>query len=56
MIYIHLEKAIFGSTDMNEYHVRDAKNIKEPCELVKAGFEYVTGEYTDGRKIFRKRK
>lgn len=56
MIYIHLEKAIFSSTDTNEYHVRVSKNVEEACELVKAGFEYVTGEYGDGGKISRKRK
>ncbi len=30
--------------------------MKEACALVDAGFEYVTGEYTDGGKIFRKPK
>jgi len=40
----------------DEFHVRIAKNVKEACELVEAGFEYVTGEYEDGGKIFRKRK
>ncbi len=29
---------------------------KEACELVEAGFEYVTEEYNDGGKIFRKLK
>lgn len=40
----------------DEFHVRVARNVKEVCELVKTGFEYVTGEYEDGSKIFRKRK
>ena len=40
----------------DEFHVRVARNAKEACELVEAGFEYVTGEYDDGGKIFRKRK
>jgi hypothetical protein len=31
-------------------------NTQEACKLAEAGFEYVTGEYTDGGKIFRKRK
>jgi hypothetical protein len=31
-------------------------NIKEPCELVKSGSQYVTGDYNDGGKIFRKPK
>ena len=40
----------------NDYHVKVANNVKEACELVKSGFRYVTGEYTDGGKIFRKPK
>jgi len=43
----------FKETD---YHVRVASDIKEACELVKTGFQYVTGEYVDGGKIFRKPK
>ena len=30
-------------------------NAEEAVELVELGFEYVTGEYNDGGKIFRKR-
>lgn len=33
-----------------------AMNVKEATELIELGFEYVTGEYSDGGKIFRKRK
>jgi hypothetical protein len=33
-----------------------AMNVKEATELIDLGFEYVTGEYSDGGKIFRKRK
>jgi len=33
-----------------------AHNVKEACELVDVGFEFVTGEYNDGGKIFRKPK
>ena len=40
----------------NDYHVRVANNVKEACELVKTGFQYVTGDYNDGGKIFRKPK
>lgn len=39
-----------------EFYVKVAHNTEEACELVGAGFEYVTGEYNDGGKIFRKRK
>lgn len=49
MIYTHLVN--FESDD---YHVNTAKTVKEACELVKAGFEYVTE--MDACKIFRKRK
>jgi hypothetical protein len=30
-------------------------NVKEASELIELGFEYVTGEYNDGGKIFRRR-
>ncbi len=33
-----------------------AQNADEATELIEAGFEYVTGEYSDGGKLFRKRK
>jgi integrase len=56
LIYIDLEKALFNSTNQDEFTVRAAANIGEACSLVEAGFEYVTGDYADGGKIFRKRK
>ena len=31
-------------------------NVKEATELIELSFEYVTGEYNDCSKIFRKRK
>ena len=40
----------------DDYHVNVAANVEEACELVESGFQYVTGEYTDGGKIFRKPK
>ena len=42
--------------DQQEYISKVAKNVKESCALVDVGFEYVTGEYEDGGKIFRKPK
>ncbi len=33
-----------------------ATKADEAAELIEAGFEYVTGEYDDGGKLFRKRK
>lgn len=54
LIYITLAKELFR--DQQEYVSRVAKNAKESCALVNVGFEYVTGEYNDGGKIFRKPK
>jgi hypothetical protein len=33
-----------------------ADNVKEAINQEKVGSQYVTGEYEDGGKIFRKRK
>lgn len=49
MIYTQLVN--FESDD---YHVKTAKTVKEACELVKVGFEYVTE--MENCRIFRKRK
>jgi len=54
MLYIHLEKVIFGSSSNDEYHVKTAKTIDEACELAKVGFDYFTT--IEGVQIFRKRK
>ncbi|MGC9345358.1 MAG: hypothetical protein ACP5ER_01005 [Candidatus Bathyarchaeales archaeon] len=40
----------------DDFHVAVAENVEEAPNLVKACFEYVTGKYGDGGKIFRKRK
>jgi hypothetical protein len=50
-----MEQALFSSSS-NEYHTKIALNQEEACKLIEVGFEYVTGEYSDGGKIFRKRK
>jgi hypothetical protein len=55
MVYINLEKAVFASRE-DEFHVHVAKSTDEACKLIQVGFEYVTGEYNDGDKLFRKRK
>jgi len=54
LIYIDLEKAIYGSPEDDEFIVKVAHNLKEACEFVEAGFEYVTE--MEGAKIFKKRK
>ena len=56
LIYIDLEAKIFNSPNDEGFTVRIAHNVGEAAALVEAGFEYVTGEYSDGGKIFRKRK
>lgn len=55
LIYIDLESKLFNSTN-DGFTVRVAHNVGEATSLVEVGFEYVTGEYNDGGKIFRKRK
>jgi integrase len=52
-VYINIEQAIFQATN-DEYHVKVAHDLKEACQLLETGFEYVTdmGEI----KLFRKRK
>lgn len=54
-VYINLEAALFTDKS-DEFHVTVAKTTQEACKLIKVGFEYVTGKYHDGGKIFRKRK
>jgi len=54
LIYIDLERGIFNSPRNDEYTVRVAKILDEACNLLEAGFEYVTN--MDDVKIFRKRK
>jgi hypothetical protein len=54
MVYINLEQAIFNTVD-DKFHVKVAHSTKDACSLVALGFEYVTGTYHDGGKIFRKR-
>jgi integrase len=56
LIYITIEKGLFGQQTTNEYHVKVANNTEESVKLIEVGFEYVTGDYHDGGKIFRKRK
>jgi hypothetical protein len=53
-VYIYIERAIFGSLKGEEFTVRVAANVKEACELIEPGFEYVTD--MDSVKLFRKLK
>lgn len=52
--YITLARELFK--DQQDYISKVAHNVKEACALVDVGFEYVTGEYNDSGKIFRKPK
>jgi hypothetical protein len=54
LIYIDLESKLFNNSS-DGFTSRVANNTGEACSLIEAGFEYVTGEYDDGGKIFRKR-
>ncbi len=37
------------SFESDEFHTTVAENVEKACKLIEAGFEYVTGEYADGR-------
>lgn len=39
-----------------KFIVKIARNVKEASRLIENGYEYVTGEYSDGGKLFRKQK
>ena len=52
--YIAIEKALFETESVDEFHVKVAHNLEEACKLVEVGFDYVTD--MEGCKIFRKRK
>lgn len=51
---IDIEHAIFNSHDNDHFTVKVAETVEEACELVEAGFEYVTD--VAEKKLFRKRK
>lgn len=55
LIYIDLESKLFTSQN-DGFTVRVAHDVGEAATLIEAGFEYVTGEYSDGGKLFKRRK
>jgi hypothetical protein len=55
LLYVQLDKNLFSESD-DSFTTRIAHNTQEACPLIETGFEFVTGEYNDGGKIFRKRK
>ncbi len=56
MLYIQLDKQLFQNYAEDQFITRVAHNVGEACSFIESNFEYVTGEYNDGGKIFRKRK
>ena len=54
MIYIDIERALYGSEENAEYISRVATSVKGARSLIEAGFDYITD--MDGCKLFRKRK
>ncbi len=54
-LYVQIDKRLFKDVD-DGFTCRIAHNAGEAISLIEAGFEYVTGEYSDGGKLFRKRK
>jgi integrase/rubredoxin len=55
MVYINLETTIFSSKN-DQFFAAVATTSDEAIKLIEAGFDFVTGEYNDGGKLFRKRK
>jgi hypothetical protein len=55
-LYIQLEKSVFKNLSNDQFITKIANNTDDACKLIEVGFEYITGEYNNGGKIFRKRK
>jgi integrase len=55
ILYVQLDQKLFQGRD-DSFMTRIAHNVQEAAALAEVGFEYVTGEYSDGGKLFRKRK
>jgi len=55
-LYIQLDKKLFQNISTDKFITKVAHNTDEACKLIEVGFDYVTGEYFNGGKIFRKRK
>jgi len=53
-VYIHIENAIYGASNNDEFHVKVAKTQEEITELIGDGWEYVFTH--EGLAYFRKRK
>ena len=51
--YVELYEEIYSDQQLN-YTCEIALNVFEAKQLAEQGFQYVTGEYNDGGKLFRK--
>lgn len=54
MIYIDIERAVYGEREDDEFISRVAESLKGARLLIEAGFEYITD--IDGYKLFGKRR
>jgi integrase len=55
IMYVQLDQKLFRQSD-DSFITKIAQNVEEAAGFVEVGFEFVTGEYSDGGKLFRKRK
>ena len=53
-MYVDLYEEIYADMKPENYVCEIVQDIKEAKKLSEQGFEYVTGEYNDGGKLFRK--
>jgi len=54
LIYINIERAVFGGVPTDEFHVKVAQTPEEIKGLLETGFEYICEK--DGLLFFKKRK
>jgi len=54
LVYIDLEHEIFKTSNIDEFIVKVAHNVKEACRLAEAGFEKF--DEFNGAHLYRKRK
>jgi hypothetical protein len=43
---------LFRERAADEYHAKVINNLEKATRHIEVGFEYVTGDYNDGGKIF----
>ena len=55
LLYVQLVNSVFQDQD-DQNICKVAKNAQGAVHLIELGFEYVTGEYDDGGKLFKEKK